>query len=384
MQEVENYRTDVRVVNLELLISDWYIEQMKVPKNQSAALPISMRKEDFAGEEGLVIYNYPPKAITLPADKQALLANGVLNAEELDLLEGSMDWAFQGRGGQNNPYILRKDSAMIDILRNVAAAGWDRPVYFGNTMPSSNFLNLGDFFRLEGMAYRVVPVPKSDCTPNDIYYGWIQQDTMFRNLTERFLFTGLNDPAVNLDEHIRNVIVGNYRNAFFRLENSYADQIFQLQQRLQESLSALQNGTPRDSLAEEPEVLQQQIQARQARIQTLLTHARENIPPTIIPKPKALIMTELQMLDKAGLGELAGEDLDVAIEQSMADLEIERARRGNLDPRSNFDMRICLVAIQFYLRQDQAEKAGALATRLKEITGSDVGNQVIQQELYGE
>ena len=46
-QEVEGFRTDTRVCNLEYLQTDWYIDQMKRPAYDSPALPISWHHEDY-------------------------------------------------------------------------------------------------------------------------------------------------------------------------------------------------------------------------------------------------------------------------------------------------------------------------------------------------
>ncbi|MBR5764322.1 MAG: DUF2723 domain-containing protein, partial [Bacteroidaceae bacterium] len=46
-QEVEGFRTDTRVCNLEYLQTDWYIDQMKRPAYDSPALPIGWRHEDY-------------------------------------------------------------------------------------------------------------------------------------------------------------------------------------------------------------------------------------------------------------------------------------------------------------------------------------------------
>ncbi len=226
LQEVEGIRTDVRVVNLELLISDWYIDQMKVPHNGAMPVPITIPRADYMGEKGLVIRDFPSRRIEIPIDKAQLIDRGVLSIVEASWAEDTMKWDFPSRGSRGNPYILRKDLIIINILQNISRDHWQRPIYFASMMDPSSYLGLSDFFKLEGLAYRVVPVKRSVQTPNDMYMGWVGQDIMYENLTKNFLYSGLDDPNVYFDEHIREVIVGaSYQSAFYRLGTSYANQI---------------------------------------------------------------------------------------------------------------------------------------------------------------
>ena len=58
VQEVEGYRTDVRVVNLAYINTDWYADQMKRRAYESAPLPISLTHDQYvAGTRDLVYYS---------------------------------------------------------------------------------------------------------------------------------------------------------------------------------------------------------------------------------------------------------------------------------------------------------------------------------------
>lgn len=432
IQEVEGVRTDVRVVNLELLISDWYIDQMKAPINGAQPVPISMKKEDYQGEAGLVLRGYGSKTIEIPLDKEALVAGGVLSEEEASWTGEVMSWDFRGRGSARNPYILRKDSVIIDIIRNVAADNWERPVYFASMMSPASFVGLQDFFRLEGLAYRVVPVKRSSQTPNDMYYGWVGQDIMFNNLLNNLKFTDLDNPDVYFDEHIRDVIVrASYRNSFYRLGNTYAQQVSQLLSKNDllstlesrgsaamdtlEQVSSLNDRILREmrdrlpsseidrieaqnSLIQEMKAMdlndpgigqklaamvqdnERTIREKQGRIAELMAYVGEHLPDEGVSFEYPDWGMSVQILATAEMEQELLGLLDKLREDAWADLELAHSvdRRLTENDRS---LSAILLVIQYYARYGRVEDARTLSAELKALTGVSQGDELIRGEV---
>lgn len=255
-QEVEGYRTDVRVCNLSLLSTSWYVDQMKRKAYNSDPLPISMTWEQYKDGTRDVMYLEPannqfvdlnavldyikspefdhsrhllllssasgyrsngrpiPGSFSLKVDKEKVLANGTVRAEDADKIVDRLEWNL--KTNTVNP-LAKAYIVMMDILAN---NNWERPIYYASTTGSEAYLGLEEYFQLEGFAYRLVPIR----TPRNANYdiGRIDSDRLYHNLmnvfddhsrTDRvnnpnavaktpyqYAWGGLNDPRVYQSE----------------------------------------------------------------------------------------------------------------------------------------------------------------------------------------
>jgi MFS family permease len=241
-QEVEGVRTDIRVVNLSLLGTDWYTEQMKRKAYDSEPLPITMDFEKFVQGTRDIVYllervarpvelkqvmdfiasdrpetKYrtpsgemidiiPTKNLRITVDREAVLQNGVVRPEDAHLIETVMDWTLE------KDYIQKNEMMVLEIIAN---NNWKRPIYFVSTGGDGD-VGLSNFLQLEGFAYKLVPI-KSE--PSDfLSIGRLNVDKLYSNFTKDFKWGGMNDANVYVDHNIqRTAMVLKLRNTLNRL-----------------------------------------------------------------------------------------------------------------------------------------------------------------------
>ncbi|PQJ33877.1 membrane protein [Salinibacter sp. 10B] len=219
MQEVEGFRTDVRVVNLSLLNTPWYIRQLKQHDTyESEALPISMSNDQI---QDIRPRRWKPRQVTLPVQTQALssrFSEYMPDASnDTTMLESPMTWRLKGRSfGQKQRLLQAADLAVYNMLRTNAQNQWKRPIYFAVTVARSGQLNLSNYFQLEGQAYRVFPIKHKQ--PLGRVIPGLTDDRM-----SEFRFTNLADSSAYYNENARRMVDG-YRLHFSHTSERLAKQ----------------------------------------------------------------------------------------------------------------------------------------------------------------
>jgi|TARA_R110000782_G_scaffold270482_1_gene371680 hypothetical protein len=241
VQDVERYRTDVRVVNLSLLNTDWYIEQMRRKAWDSDGIPQMLPEYKIRNNNNDYVYIYdrgiegytdvddiikfvtddtpkskitgndnkqidyiPTKNLKVSVDKDKVLANGTVSKDRADRVVDNIEWTLSGNG------IYKKDLIILDIL---AANNWDRPIYFAITTGDDAYLGLTDYFQIEGLAYRLVPYKAQSY---DGQTGEVNTDIMYENLMTKFAWGGMDKENLFMDENNKRMCM-NFRNNFARL-----------------------------------------------------------------------------------------------------------------------------------------------------------------------
>lgn len=370
LQEVEGIRTDVRVLCLSYVNTDWYIDQMKEQMNESPPLPITLERSTYVGQaqQSRSFGARTSIDVNLPADGQELLAKGLIYPQDLPYVQSPMKWTIKTRGGQNNKYLELKDILILNLLENVARDGWDRPVYFANTVTPSSFLGLDNYLRLEGLAYRVMPVLKTRNDPYDPFAGYLDVERMYENMVNTFKYTNLNKEDVYYDENVMRM-VSNYHNTFYRLANGYMNQVSEIEQ----LSSRIRQAMAIDTIAmpvENPEAVLAENNAKVEEYKVkgveVLDFAEEMFPYNIATPDPYLIVRAGVMFARLGEEEKAQEYFDFAADRAIGTLQYYTNTDQNFSRANEFVYPIRLLQ-QHYAQNQMEDKLQDLQTRLQSI-----------------
>ena len=205
-QEIEHVRTDVKIVNTSLFMTDWYIDQMKSKSYESNPLPISFVHDEYVGDKldytahipkvesrweikdfidfiknpkstvemqnGQTIHFYPTNKIRIPVDKNNIIKNKVVAAKYNDSIVSYIDIDIKGNALYKNRLM------MLDLIAN---NNWKRPVYFSpGAFEDEDYLWMKNYLQLEGMIYKLVPIKtKVDKDTNPMDMGGLDADKMY-------------------------------------------------------------------------------------------------------------------------------------------------------------------------------------------------------------
>jgi hypothetical protein len=276
MQEVENYRTDIKLINTSLLATDWYIDQQKRKTYDADPIPSQLTHKQYRTGSLDVVYHIPVELKTTPLiDSSFKDTTNVFSSEaerkqtenridiksfmnwiassdsrtKIDLFEDGIPEKFyptnklriyvDKEAVLKNKIVSVKDSAkivpyidididengltknrilMLDILAN---NDWKRPIYFtGGAHADEEYIWLKDYMQLDGIAYKFVPIytPSKDengRSKSILELGRIDTDVMYANV-KKWSWKNSNSNTIYVDVESRKNSIS-FRNYLVRL-----------------------------------------------------------------------------------------------------------------------------------------------------------------------
>jgi len=280
MQEVENYRTDIKLINTSLLATDWYIDQQKRKTYDADPIPSQLTHKQYRtgsldvayhipvelkgtslidssfrdttsvfiseaekkqaenridiksfmnwiasdnprtqidiDEDGIPEKFYPTNRLRIFVDKEAVLKNKIVSLKDSAKIVPFIDIEIDRLGLTKNRIL------MLDILAN---NDWKRPIYFtGGAHADEEYIWLKDYMQLDGIAYKFVPIytpskNKEGRSKSILELGRINTETMYNNV-KKWDWKNSNSDAIYVDVESRKNAIS-FRNYLVRLAEEF-------------------------------------------------------------------------------------------------------------------------------------------------------------------
>lgn len=242
LQVVEGLRRDVRVVNLSLLNTNWYIKQLRDKQPQ---VPIGLSDRDIdnrltgMSEDALYRRYWPSEPELWRRYREPNTSPQTWRVRTTD--GGLMEWKVPAtmhiptgmRGEQaGEPNFLRVQDIMI--LHIVEQNRWRKPIYFAVTVSNSNLVGLEEYMTMEGLLFRL----KDGKAPE------IDERKLPENLFETYRghYRNLNNPDVYYFPNVVNLLQ-NYRSGYLQL-------VYRFYRQMQSSEMKAPSGVPEEQWSE--------------------------------------------------------------------------------------------------------------------------------------
>ncbi|MEN1783631.1 MAG: DUF2723 domain-containing protein [Bacteroidota bacterium] len=240
-QEIEGYRTDVRVVNTSLFATDWYIDQMKRKAYESDPIPSQLTHDNYSygtrdavyfqeltdsrwdikdfikwigddkprtkfrylfekqgrdteeyPESTLNIVYYPTNKIRIPVNKENVLESGLVKEKDTALILDYIDIDLPESA------LTKQRILMLDVIAN---NDWKRPIYFsGGSFDNAEYIWMKDYLQLDGLVYKLVPIRTKNESPFEM--GRIDTDLMY-DIVKEWEWGNASDPDIYHDPQTR-------------------------------------------------------------------------------------------------------------------------------------------------------------------------------------
>ena len=187
-QEIEGYRTDVRVVNTSLINTDWYYDQMKRKAYKSDPVPSTLTHDKYAASNREALFfqpvvadtvvmpisqwmnwiasddprtkvqlqneqyinTFPSKNIRTPVSKESVLNNKIVPIKDANEVVPYIDIKLNG------DVLYKNRLLMMDII---ASNNWKRPIYFtGGSFGDDDYLWMKEYLQLDGVTFKLIPI----------------------------------------------------------------------------------------------------------------------------------------------------------------------------------------------------------------------------------